>query len=61
MFLRETLIMPRFAGIIVPEYVYHVTHRDNRVEEVFFGDENREVYRAWLKQYADKYGMGIWA
>jgi putative transposase len=53
--------MARFARIVVPEYAYHVTHRGNRREDVFFDEEDREVYKKWLKEYADQYGLEIWA
>jgi hypothetical protein len=50
--------MARFARIVVPGYAYHVTHRGNRREDVFFDEEDREVYKKWLKEYADQYGFG---
>ena len=53
--------MPRFARIVVPGYPYHVAHRGNRTEDVFFDEEDRETYRKWLKEYANKYGLEIWA
>ena len=53
--------MPRFARIVVPGYPYHVTHRGNRTEDVFLDEEDRETYRKWLKEYANKYGLEIWA
>ena len=53
--------MARFARVIVPGYPYHITHRGNRREDVFFKAADRDVYRAWLRRYADEFGLEIWA
>jgi len=53
--------MPRFARIVVPGHAYHVTHRGNRREEVFFAPEDRNAYRRWLQEYAAEYDLRIWA
>ena len=53
--------MPRFARVVVPGYPYHVTHRDNRRGDVFFADEDRDVYRRWLQEYATECDLRIWA
>ena len=53
--------MARFARVIVPGYPYHVTHRGNRRGDLFFEPDDRDVYRAWLRQYADEFGLEIWA
>ena len=53
--------MARFARVIVPGIPYHVTHRGNRREPVFFSDDQREAYRYWLRHYAGEYGLEIWA
>jgi putative transposase len=45
----------------VPDLPYHITHRGNRREDVFFCPEDREIYRQWLGHYTQVYGMEIWA
>lgn len=40
------------ARLVVPGYPYHVTHRGNRREDVFFAPQDRDVYRRWLREYA---------
>ncbi len=53
--------MARLARVVVPGYAYHVTHRGNRREAIFFDDEDREVYLALLDVYARRYGLALWA
>jgi putative transposase len=53
--------MPRFARVVVPSYPYHVTHRGNRREDVFFSPEDRDVYRRWLREYAAECDLSVWA
>jgi putative transposase len=38
-----------------------VTQRGNRREEIFFTDEDREVYLSWLREYCDKHQVEILA
>ena len=40
---------------------HHITQRGNRREEVFFTDDDRRAYLAWLKDYAEKYEVDILA
>lgn len=40
---------------------HHITQRGNRREDVFFTDEDRETYLAWLKDYADQHAVDILA
>ncbi len=41
--------------------MYHITHRGNRRQPVFFDDADREYYRHWLRRDATKWGLDIWA
>jgi putative transposase len=51
--------MPRVARLVVEGIAHHVTQRGNRCQDVFFSDEDRRRYLAWLKDYAERYGLGI--
>jgi len=53
--------MARLARVVVAGYPYHLTHRGNRRADVFFSPEDRDVYRKWLRQYATKFELDIWA
>jgi len=53
--------MPRQARIVFPNVPYHITQRGNRREDVFFSEEDRLRYLAWLKDNCDKYGVEILA
>lgn len=53
--------MARVPRVAVPGCAYHVTHRGNRREDVFFRDEDRLVYRDLLIEYAGRYGLEVWA
>jgi len=53
--------MARFARVLVPGFPYHVTHRGNRGDDVFFSDDDRRTYLAWLRQYAAEFALEIWA
>ncbi len=53
--------MSRIARVVVPGLAYHVTHRGNRGQDVFFEPRDRTVYKRWLGEYAARYGLEIWA
>ena len=53
--------MPRVARIIARDYPYHVTQRGNYRQTVFESDTDYRQYLAWLKEYAEKYSLEIWA
>ena len=40
--------MPRIARTVLAGLPHHITQRGNRREDVFFLDEDREIYLAWL-------------
>ncbi len=53
--------MPRLARTVFPGVTHHVTQRGNRRENVFFSDEDRRTYLAWLREYCAKHGVEILA
>lgn len=53
--------MPRLARTVCAGVPHHITQRGNRREEVFFTDEDRRAYLAWLKDYADRNEVDILA
>lgn len=53
--------MSRVARIVVPGLAHHVTQRGNRRGDVFECDDDRHAYLRFLKQYADKHGLAVWA
>lgn len=53
--------MARIARIVVPEVAYHVTHRGNRKQNVFYSDKDRARYLTFLAEYADRYDLDILA
>ena len=53
--------MARLARIIATGIPHHVVQRGNRRLDVFFNDEDREVYITYLKNAAETYGVNIWA
>jgi hypothetical protein len=53
--------MARIARVVVPDLPHHVTQRGNFRQDVFFVDEDRRRYLSWLAEYADRYGVRIWA
>lgn len=53
--------MPRAPRAVVPDIPHHLTQRGNRQAQVFFGDDDRRLYLAWLREYADKAGIDVLA
>lgn len=51
--------MPRLARVVFAGLPHHVTQRGNRRERVFFGDEDRRTYLAWLKDYCDAHEVAV--
>jgi putative transposase len=51
--------MPRTARIAIPDVPHHITQRGNNRQDVFFVDDDRQVYLSLLKEQADKYGLEI--
>lgn len=53
--------MSRIARIVVPGLVYHITHRGNRRQNLFYRPEDRELYKRLLAKYCERYGLEIWS
>ena len=53
--------MARLARTVAVGFPYHVTHRGNRREDIFFRDEDRRRYLELLRQYSAANGLQIWA
>lgn len=53
--------MSRVARVVAPGFPHHVTQRGNRRADVFEVDEDREAYLRFLKKYADRHGLAVWA
>jgi putative transposase len=53
--------MARIARVVLPDCSYHLTHRGNRGEAVFFTEEYRHRYLWWLHKYAERYALEVWA
>jgi len=53
--------MPRVARTVFAGLPHHITQRGNRRENVFFTEEDREVYLEWLREYCRRREVGILA
>lgn len=53
--------MPRKLRAIAVGVPHHLTQRGNHCQSVFFSDDDRRQYLAWLGEYAARYEMQIWA
>ncbi len=53
--------MSRVARVVIPGFPHHVTQRGNRRADVFETDADREAYLRFLKRYAGRYGLSVWA
>lgn len=51
--------MPRSARLVVPEHPFHLTHRGNNKQKVFYSDDDRRKYLFWLKEACQEWKMGI--
>jgi len=51
--------MPRRARVVIPNLPHHITQRGVRRQDVFFCDDDREVYLRLLKENAVKHGVAI--
>lgn len=51
--------MPRKARIVVPSVPHHITQRGNNGQDVFFVDDDREVYLHFLCEESAVYGLEI--
>ena len=53
--------MPRRARDVYLDIPHHVTQRGNRGAKVFPTDADRGQYLVWLREYADRYELEVWA
>lgn len=53
--------MPRLARIVAVGEPHHITQRGNNRQDVFFVEEDREVYLGFLAEYAARYRLQIHA
>ena len=51
--------MPRMARAIAVGCAHHITQRGNNRQDVFFVDQDREVYLQILQEQAGKYGLEV--
>ena len=51
--------MPRIARITIPEAPHHITQRGNNRQDVFFADDDRQVYLSLLQRQAERYGLDV--
>ncbi len=53
--------MSRLARFVFAQVPHHITQRENRREDIFLTDEDRETYLAWLEDYCQQHGVDILA
>jgi len=53
--------MSRPPRLIVPGLPHHFTQRGNLGAQTFFDDDDYQTYLLWLAEYAETYGLAIWA
>ena len=53
--------MSSVARVVVPGFPHHITQRGNRRADIFESGEDRRAYLRFLKQYAERHGLDIWA
>ncbi len=53
--------MPRLPRAVFAGFPHHVTQRGDRREPVFFDDDDRLVYLAWLKDDAERHQVEVLA
>ena len=51
--------MPRAARIVIPRCAHHVTQRGNNRQDVFFVDEDHEVYLSILREQCSRFGLAV--
>ena len=51
--------MPRTARLVIPEVPYHITHRGNNREQIFFFDTDYKTYLELLREYSRQAGLTI--
>ena len=61
MYLRGGFFMPRKVRIVIPNQPHHVTQRGNYQQTVFESEIDYQKYSYWIREYAVKYGVDIYA
>ena len=51
----------RVGRIVVPGFPHHVTKRGNRRADLFETHRDREAHLRFLRHYADRRGLSVWA
>jgi REP-associated tyrosine transposase len=51
--------MPRHRRVVLPGCPHHITQRGNNRRDVFFSDEDRQLYLTLLREYSFKYEVEI--
>ena len=51
--------MPRLARAVAVGFAHHITQRGNNRQDVFFVDDDRQVYLKLFKEQADKYALEL--
>ena len=51
--------MARLARVVAPGVPHHVTQRGNRRQQVFFSDDDYEVYKALLAEGCRAAGVSL--
>ena len=53
--------MPRYARIVIPGYLYHITQRGNYKQNIFEEDRDCVIYLKLIQEYSKKYGVEMYA
>ncbi|HEG43417.1 MAG TPA: transposase [Phycisphaerales bacterium] len=53
--------MPRLSRIVLKNVPHHITQRGNNQQDVFFVDDDRQVYLDRLKEQSQRFGMDVLA
>jgi putative transposase len=53
--------MPRSARCIIPDYPYHLTHRGNNKQQIFFKDADYRRYLYWFEEARKEYRLKVLA
>jgi len=51
--------MPRVARKVIEDIPHHITQRGNNKQDIFFVDDDRNVYLEILKRQSEKYGLAV--
>jgi putative transposase len=53
--------MARQPRLSLAGYPHHVIQRGNNRQSIFYSDDDRKAYLAWLSEYADKFDVAVHA